>query len=461
MGEPGTGWQRALTVDLDAVRLGTALGHVRQALLAAAVVLPGLVWRLDWRLVFLWFAVALAALTLSVARGLPWRHTLLFPALAYALVIALSAFTAPYPVLAWHGAFDRQDGAFTFFSYLGLAVLPPLLLPGWHQARRLLTVVLALSAVQAALAVLQHLGAVPEWLAARVPAWYWQPKLGMGLFNSPNLAASVFALALVTGACLYLGSGSRWHLVGIAVNTAGLLASLTRGAWLLAPVALLIGLALLRCSGPLVRPRRRLAALALVILLATAALLTASPRLQHRLLAMPGELLEAMRCALGISCQARSVREIADDGNSLVQRLAIWRIGLQAVGARPWLGWGPDSYEIAWNATRDRSSLATFGLLARVDKAHSDLLQTAVTTGLLGLAAYLWLLAAALRRAWRDAKLPLEGAERAALLAGVIAYWLASQMTITHVSTAPVFWLCLGLLAVPAGTAAPANPTSH
>ena len=463
MPRPVLDWRRLLTADLDPVRLGGGLGVARQLALAAAVALPGLFWALDWRLLSLWLAEALAVAALVTDRSArpAWRHTLLIPALVFAAVITLAAFTARYPVLAWHGAFDRQDGAFTLFGYLALAVLPPLLLSRWAEARPLLGAVLVFVTLQAAFALVQFFGAVPGFITAHLPGWYWQAQFAEGLFNSPALAASAFALGLAAAGCLYAAGGSRWHLGAAAILTPALLATLTRGAWLGVVLALAVGLFLLRgrLSG------RRLAALAAVCLVAAAAITATAPNLRKKLLTTIGDLSGATLCVTGRGCPADTAESIPvePDYNSVVQRVVIYQVGLQAVLARPWLGWGPDSFEVAWNALRDRSTLYTFGLLYRVDKAHSDLLQVAVSTGLAGLAAYLWLLFAAGRLAGRGAGRPgREGAERVAVAAGALAFWLASQVTITHVSAAPLFWLCLGLLAVaPDADAMAVNPTTH
>lgn len=471
MSRPAIDWQRLLTADVDPAGLGVALRGVRLVALAAAVVLPSLFWALDWRLVSFWLAeaVCLAALAVDRRAQPAWRNALLRPGLVYAAVIAASAFASRYPVLAWHGAFDRQEGAFTLFGYVALALLPPLALRGWQAARRLVWVVLALAAAQGTFALLQYFGAVPPFILSRLPAWYQQALFAQGLFNSTTLAASVFGLALVTAACLYAAGGSRWCLAAVALLNAALLATLSRGAWLGTALALLVGLLLLRRHGPL--HRRRLAALALTGVAVTAAMALASPVLAARISGIPADAIGAWRCAVGLGCPADTALSIPvePDYNSMTQRLVLYRLAGQALRARPWLGWGPDSFEIAWNTLRDRTTLYSFGLLARVDKAHSDLLQVGVATGFLGLAAYLWLLLAGARAAWRGGRVAgAEGAERVAVAAGALAYWLAAQVTITHVSSAPSFWLFLGLLAValpgpdgPTGRSLATHPTTH
>jgi hypothetical protein len=72
-----------------------------------------------------------------------------------------------------------------------------------------------------------------------------------------------------------------------------------------------------------------------------------------------------------------------------------------------------------------------------IDKAHADLVQTAVTQGLLGAAAELAVLGAFLWLYWRSRRT----AAGTALLAGWIAYQVATQFSFSWVLSAAPFWL--------------------
>ena len=87
-----------------------------------------------------------------------------------------------------------------------------------------------------------------------------------------------------------------------------------------------------------------------------------------------------------------------------------------------------------------------------VDRPHNDLLQQAVSTGFLGLAACVWLWVAIFRAGWRISC--IERAEGSAmrfsarLLGGAVAYFCQLQFSNSYISVAPVFWTLVGLLAV-------------
>jgi hypothetical protein len=66
---------------------------------------------------------------------------------------------------------------------------------------------------------------------------------------------------------------------------------------------------------------------------------------------------------------------------------------LSAFASRPLLGFGPDTFEFAFRRFRsDEMVRVTHDSSSIQSNAHNDLLQAAVTLGVLGLAAYLWVL---------------------------------------------------------------------
>jgi hypothetical protein len=129
------------------------------------------------------------------------------------------------------------------------------------------------------------------------------------------------------------------------------------------------------------------------------------------------------------SLQARA-GTIFDPG-AWAPRPAIWRDTLSLIAARPVLGFGPDNFGLVY----PRFQAADFGL--GVDKAHAETLQVAATQGLVGLAAYLYLLAAFVRAFWR-------GRHRAGavlIFAGWAAYQVTLQLNFSALAAAFPFWV--------------------
>jgi O-antigen ligase/type II secretory pathway pseudopilin PulG len=131
------------------------------------------------------------------------------------------------------------------------------------------------------------------------------------------------------------------------------------------------------------------------------------------------------------------------DANSEL-RLHIWRDTLPMILDSPLLGYGPDNFQESFKPYigQDLETALTSDPheVLGVDRAHNHLLQLAATTGLLGLAAYLWVFVSYFRNVYRRGGWPL-----IALSGGVLAYFLQLQTGIDAIDTSVVFWAILGV----------------
>jgi O-antigen ligase len=175
-----------------------------------------------------------------------------------------------------------------------------------------------------------------------------------GVFSTAMTTGNVFATlataALGEGLARRRGRGvRRAALAGAALLVVALLATLTRSAWL----AFLAGAAVLLARA---RPRLLLALAAVV-----AAVVAFGPT--------------------EVRLRALSVVDPAHTGNA--GRISLWKSGAAALADHPWTGVGlADHYALI---EQYRRSDATF----HAGHFHNNLIQVAVSTGLVGLAAYL------------------------------------------------------------------------
>ncbi|MDI6816193.1 MAG: O-antigen ligase family protein [Actinomycetota bacterium] len=139
---------------------------------------------------------------------------------------------------------------------------------------------------------------------------------------------------------------------------------------------------------------------------------------------------------------------VSIDGSNLT-RVQMWESSLPLVAERPILGAGPDTYKYVFGKYKPEGWVEHMDD-PLVDKAHNEFLQLAVTTGLAGLGAYLWLLVAF---AWAGiARMrTLEKDCGAWLAAGAIGAALSFvvhlQFNFSHFSVSPFFWIAAGLAA--------------
>lgn len=137
-------------------------------------------------------------------------------------------------------------------------------------------------------------------------------------------------------------------------------------------------------------------------------------------------------------------------GEGTQVRLFIWDSALRAAADRPFLGWGPDGFGVAYDRYRQPGSQQYFDFPFSVDQAHNWVLQQAVTVGLLGLATLLALAAAAAallltRAASRD---PLIARTLVVVLA---AYWAHALVSVGAAGVDWVPWVAFGGAAALAG----------
>lgn len=127
-------------------------------------------------------------------------------------------------------------------------------------------------------------------------------------------------------------------------------------------------------------------------------------------------------------------------------RVAVWASSLRIFSAHPVLGAGPDTVALMLGRHKTEGFVRAYGQLGGQAHAHNDLLQMLATTGLLGLAAYAWLLLAAwrrLRNALRDETLR---AGAAAAGAGLVAAFVVAKLNPVPLDALALAAVLLGLI---------------
>jgi O-antigen ligase len=113
----------------------------------------------------------------------------------------------------------------------------------------------------------------------------------------------------------------------------------------------------------------------------------------------------------------------------------------RAVVQRPVLGWGWANVDVAFESVDWPVAVESE---AYVDKAHSELLELAVTSGFLGLGLYLLFLSGVYKEVVSSLKTNDEWGRT--LLLTCLLYFFHSQTNVISVAESVVFWISLGLL---------------
>jgi putative inorganic carbon (HCO3(-)) transporter len=400
---------------------------------AGAVALPLAVWPIGddvFVLAKLAVLVALVAVLLGL-RIADWAATgrlrrrgtpLDLPLAALVASAALSTVLAVDVGTAVVGAHYRYEGLLTILAYALLFRLAAQALDGdgaWGVARALLLG----GFLAAALAIVQSLveGAMIGGTTEETARTFGGSLRATSTFgNAATLGAFLAMLApLALHELLRARSAADRLIAGnaCAVLGLGLVLTYSRAAWLGAALGAVVVVA-----GPLVRvARRRPAVLA--------------PAGGLALFGLAAALRAAPPWAGSALARASTIADPAHGSGAT--RLHIWADTLHLVAARPWVGWGPDTFGLVY--PRFQTGDWTPGFL--VDKAHSDVLQVAATQGLLGVAAYAGV-AVALAAAFRRGR-SRPGA--IALLAGWLAYQVPLQLDFSWLPSAAPAWLLLAV----------------
>lgn len=369
-----------------------------------------------------WAALAAAAGCWAVFFGglsgsLPGRRCALdAPLLALFLAAALSAAFSvdrPVSVLGHHG----------FYSYGLLAGLVYLALyfaasRGLGGGTPFLRAVAVSSGLCAFLGALQWAGLpVTMALEKALPEGRVYSTLG-----SPVYLGAVLALALPLCAGLGTGTG-RDRALGLfsgAFCAAGLLLTQSRSAWLGAAAGLAVW-------GWL------------------------SGRWDGRRFLWPAAGLAALLLALGLWSRASGAADSA--------RVQLWKTAVAVAVRRPLVGAGVGAFENAFRRERSEDFVRILGGKSSQASAHNDVLELAATTGLLGLAAYLWVLWGAVGAARGALADPGTRADAAAAAGGLAALFVAAKFNPTPFAALVAAAPLLGVLAR-GGPHAPTAPST-
>ncbi len=247
----------------------------------------------------------------------------------------------------------------------------------------------------------------------------------------------------------------------LSVSFAAALGVLAFGHWrivrLVAAVAILASLAM---SGIVATRGSILGMVAAVVALGVVALRVYGPR--RETLVRLGLLAAATLALLAVTLVATPLGERFQAtlaGGETQQRLFLYATSLDLVRARPVFGYGVDSFAAGYAEHRRVEDAVMFGQNSLQTAAHNWILQTAATTGMVGLTAQLALLGVFAWLAWRA--LPREPAIVVPLVLAAVAYWTHALVSVGAVVVDWVPWVAFGGIAAVSGTRLPARELRH
>ena len=349
-----------------------------------------------------------------------WRrwqvpHTLLFGAvLCCAVTQTLATIQATDRTLSFYGSYERSQGLLTLLSYMLLFLLVVTQLRSLQQAQRLTIALVATAAPIVVISLMQAAGWKPFGLFTDARSTIYA-TLGRANFVGAYLA---MLLPLTLAICLTCKRG--WQRVAATLLTLLMLLVIgltsARSAWLVTAVTLAV-FGLLLYWSQIAPTVRRVAIIALP--LATMGLL--------------GTTLWLGRAA-----------------GSTAARLTIWQATLRLIGEQPYLGYGPDALGLVFPRVFPPQLVYYQGRDVFVDRAHNLLLDWTVTSGIVGLASWLFLYGMFFVLAWRTVQRCPKGERRILLiacLAAVSGAVAGNLVSFDVTATATTTWLLMAMTA--------------
>ena len=370
-------------------------------------------------------ALAVLWVVRSARRGgLIVRRTALdLPLLAFAGSATLSTVFAVNRTVAVFGTYSRYEGLLTILMYVAVLWLVVQTLRDANDASAVVRALFVGAYLVSVIAILQSVfGSLAGGGGGGETAFSFGGLVRAdATFGNPNALATFLAMLLPPALDEFITargvSGRLLALNLLVVMSLALVLTFGRSAW----VGAAIGMAMVLAAR---RPWRRPGAMAAV---GTAAAL-------FLVLAVGALFLHGGLPVVGsTTARALSIGDVVSGSAST--RLHVWRDTLALVRSRPLTGYGPDTFGLVYPGFQTGDW--TPGFL--IDKAHSDLLQVAATQGLLGAAAYLWLVFAVIRAFWRGRAAP--GA--IGMFAGWLAYQVPTLVNFSFLPAAAPFWIFL------------------
>ncbi|MBI5209462.1 MAG: O-antigen ligase family protein [Elusimicrobia bacterium] len=219
--------------------------------------------------------------------------------------------------------------------------------------------------------------------------------VSLGAFEAMALPVALWCARQGGGRASLLG----W--VGLALVGTGLLASGSRAGWLGALAGVAAFVALSGKAWP--KGARSSQARAVLLLPGTAWPKGARSSQARAVLLSPGTAGAPMSrgrraavaaCLLGLGAilfwrMSARKSELSELDRA---RMEVWGIAWKTFQGAPWLGTGPDTFELAFRRGKTEDYVKVTTTEEYQAHAHNDILQVLATTGLLGAAAYAWLL---------------------------------------------------------------------
>lgn len=372
----------------------------------------------------------LAALALRFGRGLLVRSPLHVAVGGVAAVYVIATLFALDHRVAMFGAADRHLGLATLLDNVLLYVAVVILIRTRADLIWLATAFGTTTLLLLVYEVVQRFGLDPiSWKAGYETARPFATLGNPGVLGQYLGTVAAGAGALLVGS--WAGVGWRTRSILVVWTVAAAAGSVLTGTRAVA-LGLLAATTVLGASVVLQRaPARLRPSLGLAVALTVGGLLVLTP--------IGRGVQDVIGTGVGLTTGQLSPME-----GSIAGRLDIYAVAAREVRERPVLGVGPDNFVVAYPAHRSEGMTRFHESDAPQTSPHSWILKVATDAGLMGLGAFMAMIALSATVAMKSGSPPL-GLVGLAMVASFLG---TGSISINDVGTEWLIWLALGIVAV-------------
>ena len=316
-------------------------------------------------------------------------------------IFIASTLTSIEPLQAFLGKYRRYDGLWSFLLYVILMWVTMQYATTNHRIKQIMIVLSVSSILVAGYGLLQAFG-------VEIFAWgtiLFEPNRSFSTYGNPNLLAGFLAFSIFTNLALALSERESMlkYLFWAAtlLNVAVSITAFSRSVW----VGGFVGLIVFSLYAFRFRPRLESADKGFI---------------GATILAAAAAIIPSLFSTSYVMNFGRRIVSIFDfTSGSAATRFQIWDAAWRATLARPWLGWGADTFRMVFRWFQPPNYNRDAGYRSVADNAHNYLLQVAAGIGIIG-AVLLYalqglVLVLAARYAWKKHEIAATGTSKRAL----------------------------------------------
>lgn len=350
----------------------------------------------------------------------------------YLILVFISAFLSNYNLYAIIGASNRREGLATICCYIFLYFITERY---YTFSRKHIKYFSASALIVSAYGVLQYFGLDPLiGFGSRIQA--------LSTIGNRNFVGSYISLVLPIILFIFAYTKKNLYLILSSVLFLCMLCSYTRSAWV--TFIIFIPLMSLYICIFNINFKRYIIVIPIFVILLVGFNFISQNQTLSRFYTLTSDSAGIVQ------------GDFSDNAGS--QRMFIWKRAITLLPERPWLGSGPDTFEYIFMNKYGldvqkyveggvRTSKTKEGELVlhvkKVDKAHNEYLQIALTTGIPSLIVYLIFIGISLYKAKKTIK---KNIFIIPLFCAVIGYLIQAFFNISVVAVAPIFWIVLGIM---------------